>query len=297
MHPTKKDILSALIRYNFVLKILERITSNVESKNIKDKRWFIFSEKIARKYLNQAYTFQQIIQDDIYFEKGNEDIRFVDFSSMFSLLRIQLETYSVFYHLFADKCHIEEKIIRFRLWELDGLRSMERYEKPNDADVSKRLSKNKEDIEYCISVIRGFDFFKNLDSNQQDWLIKYANWKFSSESLKNKNKKKWKLSINDMIINTGLSESLFRDWYSFTSTHTHSSYWSVIQNDTLTLEEKITMEYIAIMQGGFVTSFFIKDFCGIYEIARLVLDSLTKNEREVIDSFDDNGRKNEKELR
>jgi hypothetical protein len=291
MYPTNKDISSALTRYNFVLEILERIISNIESKNTDDNRWFIFSEKIARKYLNQAYTFQQIIQDDIYFTKGNEEIRFIDFSSMFSLLRVQLENYSVFYHLFADKCQIEEKIIRFRLWELDGLRSIERYEKPNDPDISNRLNKNRRDIEYCISVINGFDFFKNLDSKQQDWLTKYANWKFSSESLKNKDKGKWKLSINEMIMNTDLSETLFSDWYSYTSTHTHSSYWSIIQNDTLTLEEKITMEYVAIMQGVFVTSFLIKDFCGIYEAARFVFDSLPKNEQDVIDSFNNGGRK------
>lgn len=291
MHPTKKEISSALTRYNFVLKILERIISNVETSNSENNSWFIFSEKIARKYLNQAYTFQHIIQDDIYFTKGNKQLRFIDFSSMLSLLRVQLENYSTFHHLFADKCQMEEKIIRFRLWELDGLKSIEKYQESNNTDISHRLSKNNKDIEYCISIINGFDFFKNLDTKQQEWLIKYANWKFSSESLTNKDKKEWKLSINQIITNTGLNESLFNDWYSFTSTHTHSSYWSIVQNDTLKLEEKIIMEYVAIMQGVFVTSFFIKDLCGIYDVAQKVFDTLPINEQEVVDSFDRGGRK------
>ena len=291
MLPTNKEISFALTRYNFVLKILERIISNIESENTDDKRWFIFSEKIARKYMNQAYTFQQIIQDNIYFAKGDEKVRFIDFSSIFSLLRVQLETYSVFYHLFADKCPVEEKIIRFRLWELDSLKSIEKYNKPNNDNIPSILNQNKENIEHCISIINSLDFFKNLEFKQQNWLIKYANWKFSSESLKNKDKRKWKLSINQMTMNTGLSKSLFSDWYSFTSIHIHSSYWSIIQNDTLKREEKITMEYVAILQAVFVTSFLIKDFCKIYETARLVFNSLPKNEREVIDSFDSNGRK------
>ena len=126
----------------------------------------------------------------------------------------------------------------------------------------------------------------------QGFLINFANWKFSTESLKNKNKNngKWKLSINQMIMNTGLKKSLFNNWYSFTSTHAHTSYWSVVQNDSLTIEENITMEYVAIMQGVFITSFLIKDFCRIYETARNVFESLPDKEKDVINSFDNGGR-------
>jgi hypothetical protein len=92
-------------------------------------------------------------------------------------------------------------------------------------------------------------------------------------------------------MNTGLKESHFNDWYSVTSTHVHTSYWSVEQNDSLTVEEKITMEYVAIMQGLFVTTFMIKDFCRIYEVAKVEFESLSKKEQEVIDSFNNGGRK------
>lgn len=291
MHPTKQEITSALTRYNFVVKILGQIIDKVVEKNRGDNRWFIFSEKIANKYLNQAYTLQQILKDDIYFIKNGQEIRFIDFSSIYSLLRVQLETYSVFYHLFADRCDMEEKIIRFRLWELDGLRTIESYERPTQDDISERLAKNKNDIDNCIAIIQGFNYYKKLDSKRQEFLIKYANWKFTSKSLNNKDNRKWKISINQMIMNTGLKESHFNDWYSFTSTHAHTSYWSVVQNDSLILEEKITMEYVAIMQGVFVTSFLIKDFCRIYDVAKLEFESLTIKEQEVIDSFNNGGRK------
>jgi ATP-dependent helicase YprA (DUF1998 family) len=186
MHPTKQEISSALTRYNFVVKILGQIIDKVVEKNQGDNRWFIFSEKIANKYLNQAYTLQQIIKDDIYLIKNGQETRFIDFSSIYSLLRVQLETFSVFYHLFADRCDMEEKIIRFRLWELDGLRTIESYEKPTQDDISERLTKNKNDIDNCTAIIQGFNYYKKLDSKRQEFLIKYSNWKFTSKSLSDK---------------------------------------------------------------------------------------------------------------
>jgi len=290
MHIAKNKISSALTRYNFVVKILGQIIDKVETKNQGENRWFIYSEKIARKYLNQAYTLQQIFKDDIYLIKDGKESRFIDFSSIFTLLRAQLETHSVFYHLFADKCEKQEKILRFRLWELDGLRTIDNYERPELDDISDRLDKNKKDIDNCIAKIDGISYFKNLDIKKQTSLLKYANWKFSTDSLKNKDERKWKLSINKMIMNTGLKGRLFNDWYSFTSTHVHTSYWSVVQNDSLTTEEKTTMEYVAIMQGDFITSFLIKDLCKIYETARKVFESLPKKEQDVLNSFDNSGR-------
>lgn len=290
MHPTKKEISTALTRYNFVVRVLGQILDKIILKNQGDNRWFIFAEKIGNKYLKQAYTLQQLLKDDIYIIKDGQQTRFIDFSSLYSLLRVQLETYSVFYHLFAGKCEMEEKIIRFRLWELDGLRTIESYDRRNVNDLNERLEKNNKDIENCIEIIKGFRYFKNLDSKKQESLLKFANWKFSTDTLKLKDKRKWKMSINKMIMNTGLKESLYNDWYSFTSTHAHTSYWSVVQNDSLIHEEKVTMEYVVIMQAVFVTSFMIKDFCKIYETARQEFDTLPSNEQEVIDSFNNGGK-------
>ena len=103
-------------------------------------------------------------------------------------------------------------------------------------------------------------------------------------------KQKWKLSISQMIMNTGLKESLFKDWYTYTSTHAHTSYWSIIQSDTLTEEEIIIMKYVGIMEGAFITSFMIKDFYKIYNDAMLIFESLLKNEQSIIDSFNNQGR-------
>ncbi len=289
-YPNKQEITIAITRCNLVIKIIDQLIGRIEETNSGNNNWFVFSEKIGRKYLSQAYTLQQIFQYDFYLIKNAKQQRFVDFSSMFVLLRTLLETYAVFFHLFVDNCSIEEKIIRFRLWELDGLRIRQKYTLPEDALTRQKIEKEKVDIENCIKIIKQFDYFKKLEVKNQEFLIEKAAWRFTNNSLMNKDHNKKRLSIEQMTLNTGLKKALFENWYSFASTHTHTTYWSVVQSDTLTNEEKITSEYVAIMQASFITSFFIKDFCKIYDSAELFYNSLPSTEREIVDSFDLGGR-------
>jgi hypothetical protein len=291
-YPGKEEISAALGRYGFVIKVFEELIEKIKNKNLGDNRWFIFSEKIGKKYLTQAFTLQQIFSDNTFIFKTDNQRRIIDFSSIFSLLRVQLETYAVFFHLFIDRCDMEEKIIRFRLWELDGLRSRQKYLNPSDSDFLNKTANETKRIENCIAVINQFSYFKNLDKEIQGYLIKYATWKFNDNSLRSNDKNKRRLSVEQMIMNTGLKATHFNDWYSYMSTHTHTTYWSVIENDTLTDEDRITTEYVAMMQATFITSFFIKDFCKIYQTAKDYFNSLTPLEQEIIDSFDVSGRNN-----
>ncbi|MBK0404087.1 hypothetical protein I5M27_13915 [Adhaeribacter sp. BT258] len=287
---TKEEIATTLIRYNHSVKILGLILDRIEEKNFDNNSWVTFSEKIGKKYLNQAFTLQQAFTNDLYIIKGNIEERFFDFSSIFSLLRVQLETYAVFYHLFIDNCSIEERIIRFRLWQLDGLKSRQTYSQPDDEELKQKLEKENEDIQHCISAIEGVNYFKTLEEKNKLFLLKFAAWRFTNESLKNKDNQKKKISINQMIMNTGLDKAHFDDWYSYTSTHTHTTYWSVVQNDSLVEQDKITMEYVALMQGTFITSFLIKDFCKIYKVAQDVFNALLEKDQKLINSFEKRGK-------
>ena len=291
-YPDKEEINLAIRRYNVVVNVFGQLIDAIEEANANDNKWFIFSEKIGKKYLTQAYTLQHIFSNEVFIIKKGGKKLFVDFSSTFSLLRVQLENYAVFFHLFVDRCHIEEKILRFWLWQLDGLRERAKYIKPQDKERIEAFKNNPNNIENCISAINKCTYFKNLDAGIQDYLIKCSLWRFNDYSLKNTAKNKIRLAIDTMVMNTGIKETHFEDWYAFTSTHTHTNYWSVIQNDSFTDEEKMTTEYIAVMQAIYVTSFFIKDFCKIYEVARTFFNSLPINERDLINSFDVRGRNN-----
>lgn len=288
----QEEISKAFSRHNYILKIFDDLIEAMETKNKGDMRWFFYCAKIGKKFRTQALTLKNMFSQDIYFEKDGTKTRFIDISSLFSLLRVQLETYAVFFHLFADKCSMEEKIVRFRLWQLDGLKQRQNYNKPDDEAVLNQISNEVEEINGIINHIKEVNYFKSLPPKTQEWLIENSQWKFSDSSLKNPDKKKWKISLNKMVENIGLKETHFGNWYSYTSTHTHTNYWSVVQNDTLTPEQKITTEYIAIMQATFLICFFTIDLARVENSASIFYNSLQENDRNIIKSFDVRGRTN-----
>jgi hypothetical protein len=117
-----------------------------------------------------------------------------------------------------------------------------------------------------------------------------AAWRFSATSLIGNDKSKWRLTIEQMIFNAGLKESHFQDWYSFSSVHAHTCYWSVVQSDSLADDEKTTAEYVAIMQASFLTSFLVKDFTRIYTFTKEIFDSLPQKDQEIINTLNHGGK-------
>jgi hypothetical protein len=291
--PTADKIAQNLKRHDTILNIFDNLIDALEEKNKGDNRWFIFISKIGKKFLTQALTLQNIFSQDIYFEKKGGKNRFIDFGSTYSLLRVQLETYAVFYHLFGDKCSIDEKSVRFNLWHLDSLQQRQNYLKPDDENVLAQLNSELEEINIIIDRIKSNAYFKTLPTDTQNYLIKKSLWKFSSTSIKNPEKGKWKLSMDKMVENMGLKETHFGNWYAYTSTHTHTSFWSVIQNDTLTLEQKITTEYVAIEQATFLMCFFLHDLSRVQKTGTDFFNSLSQTDQDIIKSFDIRGRKHE----
>lgn len=159
-NPTKEEVSTAITRYNFVLKIFEEIIYKLKEANIDNNNWFIYSEKIGEKYLRQAYTLQDIFSNDIFINENGIQKKIIDLSSVIALLRVQFETYSACFHLFFDTCEMEEKIIRFRLWELDGLKTRQKFKKPDDAFYVQKIEDEKIEIDKCISIIKQFNYFK-----------------------------------------------------------------------------------------------------------------------------------------
>ncbi|SIS96123.1 MULTISPECIES: hypothetical protein [Kaistella] len=281
LFPKENEIVTLKNEYKILLKTLFSTINIIEEKNTDDNRWFVFSEKVARKFLNQAHSIDLLFSNGIFI---NEE-RLIDFSSLFSLLRNQFENYAVFYHLFVDrKCEMEEKILRFRLWELDAIKSRQNYKRDNEFKVDRDLQLEKEKLE-CIEIIKIIPLYKNLTERNQNYLINSACWKFTSESLQNKDSNKKKISINQIIMNTGIKENTFKDWYSYSSTHIHTSYWSVIQNNSLTDREKAVAEYLAVTQANLLTAFLINDLHKIYKVGNEGFAGLPQSVQNIVQEY------------
>ncbi len=249
------------------------------------KSWLAFSEKIAKKYLFQGTTLQNLFSFEFYKNSNEKEARFIDFSSIFILLRTQLENYAVFHHLFIGNCHTDEKILRFRLWELDGYLTYERignFDDPKNAIKKIAHDKGKET---CIKAIGESIYFQRLDQNTRDYLVENALWRFTDNSLKNKNKNEWNIRISGIIANTGIKHDFLADWYAVSSRYIHTLFPSVVHMDVSNEEDEIMAQYVSTIQGAFITSFFITDFASKFAYAREFFDSCSDSEKEVINSF------------
>jgi len=279
LFPKENEIVNLKNEYKILLKTLFSTINIIEQQNRNDNRWFVVSEKVARKFLNQAHTIDFLFSNGIFI---NEE-RLIDFSSLFSLLRNQFENYAVFYHLFVDSvCEMEEKILRFRLWELDAIKTRQKYK---SVDQDEKFLKLENDLNTCLEIIKKIPMYQNLSPKNQKFLAKNACWKFTSESLQSTTDFKKRISINEMIMNTCIREATFKGWYSYSSTHIHTSYWSVIQNNSLTDQEKAVAEYLAVTQANLLTAFLLEDLHKIYKVGNEGFGGLPQSVQNIIKDY------------
>jgi len=287
MHAESPEIIKATSHFNRTLVILEEMLRQVEAGLDKTTNWFVFAPMIGRKYLLQLHTLQQLLSNQEPKGKANY---LIGASSVFVILRMQLETFAVFHHLFVAGTDVSEKIVRFRLWELDGIRTRARYTVPVDPSVVQKIKEEATYANEVEDVIRQTTYFQNLSVEKQNFLLNKACWRFTDSSLQQADKNNRRLSIEQLTRNTGLKPDLFQDWYSIYSMHAHTGYFSVVQQEQITEEEQWVTKFIALQQAIFLTCFLIKDFTRIFGSARAYFHSLPLKEQEAVISREQMGR-------
>lgn len=279
-----QDFKAALARYDFLVSLLHKMTDETEAALKSDSRWFAVAPKIVRKFLNQAYTLNLLFHPRIIEYEDKTELNIMDLSSMYSVLRMQFETHAAFYHFFMPCSDIGENMVRFRLWELNGLRDKLNFKKDNIENDETIIQQEAAYISKVEDVIKQISYFQSLPEKQQEELLKKALWKFSSFSLTNTDKSKWGNSFERLILNTGIREDIYSKLYGFLSTHTHPHYVGVIQNFLSEVEEDMGC-YVAVMYGCFVTAFLIEDFCKRFAEPKNIFEALSKKEQEIFESM------------
>ena len=278
----ESDIQQAIIRYHFLVEMLYKINEKVYAEFKDDRRWFSFAPRIVIKFLNQAFTLK-ILFNEKQLELPDQTIKkFEDLSAIYAVLRMQFETHALFYHLFIPCNNMEENILRFRLWELDGI----------TGKIKTSLTANTAtDQNYIVTIkqaISSLSYYKGLNVKAQQFLLDKACWRFSTASIAAK--KYQAISYDELIKQTGIKKSIFKDLYAHLSTHTHPGYVGVIQSFSLTNEETTIGRYVAIMNACFVTSFMIEDLAKRFTQGKVYLDNLTANDKAVYESVRSGGR-------
>jgi hypothetical protein len=287
LKPSKDETSQHYNRYSILVRILRDLLKILKEKNIDSTDWTVCIEKINKKFLNQSFTLLQLFQNETFIIDGETQVLFYDLSSVNTLIRLQIENFSVFYHIFVDDCNVEEKQVRFKLWELEAILSRRRYNKPlfDDGNI-EIIEKEKQVVDPIIAEIYSINYFKTLPEKVQKYLIEKTLWNFSNESIRGNDKRNWKISNKQLFSNTGLTGQPFDDWYPAFSIHAHTDYGSVIQNDRIMEEHKSIAEHVAISNCIILTACVINDICVVEEMALKHVNSLPNYEQDLLLKFD-----------
>lgn len=290
MNSKTPELLQTVSQFNRTLVILDQMLHQIELGNGATTNWFVFAPMIGRKYLTQLRSLQQLFEGSPSVAADAGSHRLIDASTLLVMLRMQLETFAVFHHLFIFGTDVSEKIVRFRLWELDGIRTRAKYIVPEDPAIVQKLKEELTHEKHLEDIIRQTSYFSQLSPEKQAFLLHKACWRFTDASLQQTDKNKRRLSIEQLTHNTGLKPDLFQDWYSIYSMHAHTGYFSVVQHEQDSEEEQWITKLVALHQAIFMTCFLIKDYTRIFSSAKDYFTSLPLDEQHAITSREQMGR-------
>lgn len=285
-----KELNEELLRYYFLLDTFEKIIDAIDMEMQDSDKWFLFCSKIGRKHLVHTKSFIfNIIQGILEIEIDGRNIsNSLDVSLLYANVRMQLDTYATFHHVFIHDADWDEKIIRFRLWEMDALISRQKFQASKGRLATKQSKDEREQLSTIYEIIQSFDFFSSLSNSKKKRLIvkkdntfRFANWKFDSSLLEGK---KTSYSWKELALNTGIKTEIYSDMHDFTSMHVHANYISILQNIQLAKEQEHPTRMVGLNLSRYITAFFIDDLVSKFSSAKKVIETLNENQMTVLQS-------------
>jgi hypothetical protein len=188
-----------------------------------------YANLLIEKFAIHSATLFHILNGLIEHPHSNSKEKKVSFDlfTVNSLIRVLMETYVSFHHLFVYPKTNEERDFKLLLWKLEGLFEKKKFRVPDSAltGVKETLSSDEAEIQVLHDQIEKH-VFRNQFSPEEYGRIhnlknKIAHWRFL-----HKQGKVRLLKIIDLVEFT-CPMSAFFNLYRYASMHTHSGYVSI----------------------------------------------------------------------
>lgn len=164
--------MERLPTFQMMLGHLNRMTSQTEDALKDNTNWWVFGPTVCRKFINHAKSLELIFFHAIDEYNNDQKNTSLDISSIWTLVRALHETHAVFCHLFQPCANIEENILRFRLWELDSLRSMLRFKRDLvEEEISDTIRQLLQNETICQESIKNLPLFNQLPERSRETLL------------------------------------------------------------------------------------------------------------------------------
>ena len=248
-------------------------------KKTQVEEWMSYSNLLIDKFAIHSSTFFHLSKGIIEHRKsGQKRVNGYDLFTVNTTIRVIIETYTAFNHIFVEPTSSEEKYFRFLLWKLDGLYQEKKYDiHPGDfEEADEVLQKRQEEVERTISQIDSSEFIKSIHPEDIPKVYnpnkKRVNWKFLLRSGRVR-----PLQIIELVKHCCRTRAFFNS-YKHSSIHTHSNF-PAVEDFRQKRGKLISSEYTApnIRMAIFLTCLMIFDISRIDINAKKQLDILPKN--------------------
>lgn len=178
--------------------------------------WQVYFETLIHKLRFASLSICKL-SEGILIEshKHRIKVQMIDYPSLCILTRAVLENYLTLDYIFYNNLPIEEKLFRFKLWEVSGLLSRQNFKKNNNKEFEQQKAKEKAQIDAIKAEIKKMPEYDKLDKRQISNLERFGLPRLES----------W----NNLIQSSNLKKEFFGTTYSLLSNYAHSEFLSTIQ--------------------------------------------------------------------
>jgi len=225
------------------LRMLVQTHLDLTSELAKSKRmlpsWQLFIETLSFKMILSSSSICNLSQGTLLGSKKlGVEFSLIDYSSIYVLTRSAIENYLTLDYIYFNDLPLEEKLFRFKLWELSGLKSRQKFSTGNNEEFETQKAFERAEIDKIMHDISRMPEYASLDKNQLRKLATYGLPRMES----------W----NGLINASGLRKPLFSEIYSFYSNYAHSEYLSILQ-----LRDNLRNNYLEESKEAVQNSLFI----------------------------------------
>jgi hypothetical protein len=173
-----------------------------------------FQSELENKYFRYGLANQSILNllKKNKFVLINKDVELTDIFSLFSLSRMQIESFAIMFYLFFDKGPDGSDDFRYNIYKLHGLQKQYNFKVQSSDSIEQKRQIIKNEIEELIIKIKASDPYIVGSKSKKELLLKP---KYAKH-----------ISTGDLIEKAGLKSERIINLWNLYSNHAHSEYIS-----------------------------------------------------------------------
>ncbi len=219
----RQDLEFNLKEFHNLVDTLLYLNETLRLEQTQIQSWQKYSETLLFKFSLHALTLHDILSGmilkSIYFPKELNGAKVIDISSAKVVLRSQIETLLMYYHIYVNPKDDDEKQLKYYAWIYSALLQRSKFPAATEHGKAQK-SKDKEEIDKIKITIQGLTSFRNLSQKQQIALLDSGSGKLFNH---------WATILNE----TGFTEKhAISIMYTYLSMYAHSEGLSAIQLDS-----------------------------------------------------------------